>query len=535
MEAGIGLNEGIVSNSFTLTDAQMKGKACDSPLYENYDTIVDALDAWAYDHNDSWDLQGWTYMEKGYPTLTGLSASAPGSDRTVFTISVNNVEIQALGGDLAVDVKSSDQYSVQIPGWISETSVHGFETDRYMKRHTFRIAYNDSGKSRTGTISFTNSKGTTLSVWISQKTPYLNLDASDIVFSANGGSKKIDVSSSLPWTVSVDSDWCKVSPASGEGDGDISVKALQSEEPDPRTARIFISSTDGSVEYTVMVVQSGYNQQDQADWKKQAFVHKSLAMRFTATWCGWCPRMNKSIRLAQDMYSNKINYVAIHGGGSDLQFGGADALMDQYQIDGFPTGLVDGRAMVDNYDIQYTAQLFVNAVKETELEYGTVTGVGINSSLSGRKTDIDVDVYVKKAGDYKITVLLLEDGIINAQTDYEEGNHPRYVHDNVARMSVSDILGDSFRIDKDFTVKKFSFSADIPSSYNIDNMRVLVYIQRTFDSGHVIQSGSYGNYFIDNSADVALGESLRLALEGGGGGGSGDGNEGIKPGDDIDM
>jgi hypothetical protein len=70
-------------------------------------------------------------------------------------------------------------------------------------------------------------------------------------------------------------------------------------------------------------------------------------------------------------------------------------------------------------------------------------------------------------------------------------------------------------------------------------MHVLVYVQRTFRPYQVIQSGSYGDYFIDNSAEVALGENLKLALVGGGGGGGsssgGDDNEGIRPGDDIDM
>lgn len=238
-----------------------------------------------------------------------------------------------------------------------------------------------------------------------------------------------------------------------------------------------------------------------------------------------------------ELYPDKISYVALHNTDSDLAFSQVGPLNSQYVISGFPSGIVDGRVKIENYPVETSAQNIVNAVKETEEKYGTVTGVEINSSVSGRTAKVDVGVYAKKAGDYKITVLLLEDDIINYQADYEEGDHQNYDHDNIARVAMSNVQGEAFSVSSDFTVKNFSFSASIPSSCVLANMRVLVYVQRKFGSYPVIQSGNYGEYFVDNSADVALGGNLKLALEGSGGGGSGSGgdNEGITPGGDIEM
>lgn len=536
IEAGIGLNQGISTNNFPLTDAQMKGTGSDTFLYQNYTVVVDALNAWAYDQRNRKDLQGWTSGKDGYPALTGLAVQQPGSDQAVFAISLKETDVLASGGEFVVEVKSSEQYSVQTPGWVSETSVQGIETDPYTKRHSFRVPYNDTGVSRSEAIRFTNSRGTTLSVQVRQKAPYLTLDDADIILSANGGSKRIALTSSLPWTASSDAGWCQVSPASGEGDASLVVKATQNDDTDIRTAQVVIASGDGTIRYTVHVIQSGYQQPDEGDWKQRDFVHQSLMMRFTATWCGWCPRMNTSVKTAQEQYPDKIQHLALHGGGSDLQFSDVDPLMNQYAIGGFPTGIVDGRRLIENYNIDYTAQLIVNASKETESLYGTQTGVDISSTVSGRSVNVNVNAYVKKAGSYKITVLLVEDNVINSQSDYENGDHGRYIHDGVARMSLTNVQGDSFTISGNNTVKPFSYSASVPATYSLDNMRVLVYIQRAFPAGSVNQSGDYGNYFVDNTATADVGSSIRLALEGGGGSGEGGGgNEGIVPGSDIDM
>ena len=275
------------------------------------------------------------------------------------------------------------------------------------------------------------------------------------------------------------------------------------------------------------MVQSGKPSGEQIDWTQYPFVHKSLGMRFTATWCGWCPRMNKSFHRAMELYPDKIIYIAIHAGGSDLQFEYGDNLVNRYRIGGYPNGIVDGRVTISNYDIETTAGMIVSAVQETENNYLTATGVSLASSVSGRKVSADIDVYVKEKGDYKLSVILVEDGVICWQEDDEEGYHERYTHDSVARIAMSAYDGDAFSVNENGSVKQFSYNTEVSSSYKLDNMRFVVYVQR--------YNASLGSYIVDNSASVNVGDVLKLALVGGGGGGSGDDNEGVTPGNEIIM
>lgn len=257
----------------------------------------------------------------------------------------------------------------------------------------------------------------------------------------------------------------------------------------------------------VMVKQRGYSS---FDWEK-AFYHQSVAMRFTATWCGWCPRMNKSIAKAMTDYPGKIQPIALHGGGSNLEFESVSPLQTQYAITGFPSGIIDGRTLIENYSIDYTASLIVAAAKETENTYGTVSGIEIASTLNGRALTVDVNAYIKQAGSYKITILLLEDGIVGYQADYEDEAHQDYVHDNVARKALTDVTGEAFTAEAQ-SVHPFQKTVTIPNDYNIDNIRILVYVQASFDGKTKIQTADYGNYYVDNCATVAVGGSLPVAF-----------------------
>ena len=74
-------------------------------------------------------------------------------------------------------------------------------------------------------------------------------------------------------------------------------------------------------------------------------THHSLGMRFTATWCGWCPYMNESFTKAKTLLGDRFDYVNLHASSSDLAFSGTSALASQFHVSGYPTGIVDGRVV----------------------------------------------------------------------------------------------------------------------------------------------------------------------------------------------
>lgn len=240
------------------------------------------------------------------------------------------------------------------------------------------------------------------------------------------------------------------------------------------------------------------------DWKTAEFAHHSLGMRFTATWCGYCPIMNETFRMARQKLGDRFQYACFYSSssGGNYGFSGINTLTSQYGVTGFPTGIIDGRIKIENYASDYASDLIVKAVQETESSYPTATGIGVVSSLEGSTVSVNVDVYAHLADSYLLTVLLLENGIIGYQNGYGDG----FVHNKVVRKAFTSVSGNAFSISAN-EKKSFSFSTALSDEYDPDNLEILVYVQRPFGSQPVIQSGKYGDYYVDNCVSLPVGKA----------------------------
>ena len=331
-------------------------------------------------------------------------------------------------------------------------------------------------------------------------------------FKSVGGSATLTVIAGGEWTASSDASWCTVTPASGSGKADVTLQVAQNEAEASRSASIVFEMADHSQRRTVNVTQDGYHTLPEGiDWSRP-FHHKSLVMKFTATWCGYCPIMAQAVDLAMEQHPGKLEAVNIHGGGSDYVFSNYSVLTSLYSISGYPSGIVDGRREIQNYAYTTTASNIGKYMAETEDNYPVSSAIGLSSTLSGRKLSLDLQLFIKDEASYKVTVMLLENGIIGYQEDYNEGNHQDYRHDHVARMALTNVLGDSFSTSYDFERKDLRYSADIPSSYNLENMTVLVYVQRAYGSLPVVGT-NYGGYFVDNAISAPVDTTVEPAVD----------------------
>ena len=117
------------------------------------------------------------------------------------------------------------------------------------------------------------------------------------------------------------------------------------------------------------------------------------------------------------------------------------------------------------------------------------------------KIVLNLDVYVKKAGDYKVTALLVEDGIVHRQANGSSYAYD-YVHNGVVQSAFTNALGDSFTTDEDNVKKNFAYSLAVPKGSKVENLKVVVYVQRK--EGKVT--------FVDNVASAKVGETLKVAV-----------------------
>ena len=445
----------------------------------------------------------------------------------VFELSKNSASVDAVGGDVDVTVTANIDYEYDITvDWVTEKTV--VDISETEKKHVFEVRPNTGTEPRSVTISFCGN-GACHPYTITQEgvapAGYLTIDKANVSVPAEGSQSPVtvNVASNMNWTVSSDSEWCVVSPSSGQNDGPFAISVSANTSDDARIATVTVTSADGSVSRNVSVVQAGVKTEYGDDgWKREEFHHRSLALRFTGDWCGFCPQMATAMKDADKELGYTLEVISVHGGGSTHQNEVSIGLVNHHGIGNYPTGLVDGRTYVQNMEIPVTTRNIVDAARDTESRYGTLTGASWTSSLSGNQVILNLSAYIKKAGSYKVTAYLVEDKIIGYQADYTYGASDRYEHNGVLKASFTDVLGNAFTVSEDNMIKDFTYSASVPSGCVKENLRIVVFVEKADGS----------EYYVDNSATEKVGVQKHLAVKSGNWIG---GNEGIIPGDDITL
>ena len=335
----------------------------------------------------------------------------------------------------------------------------------------------------------------------------------EMKISASGGIIPVPINTNQDFDVTCDQDWLMPSPSQGKRPEYVVVVVEPNLSNESRTSEVVISSDMG--EATVTVTQDAVDAA-LARWTEKSFASRSLAMRFTATWCGYCPMMGKAFDIAKDRMGGSLELVSLHGSGSDLEFSGTNQLGRRFAIGGYPTGVVDARASIQNYpSSDYTASLVEQVAQETKKSYPTVSGIAVDSYISGTELTVFVPIYFHKAGSYHVSVLLLEDGIVG----YQNGGGSKYTHNDVARYAFTSMSGESVKIESDNMVWNNVYTARVGSAWNPDNLKVLVYVERTYgdlpkvDEVSGAQYGKYGDTFIDNCRAVKVGKAADVELK----------------------
>ena len=330
--------------------------------------------------------------------------------------------------------------------------------------------------------------------------------------SASGGILPIPINTNQSFDVICGQEWIVPSPSQGKRPEYVVVAVEPNLTGASRTSEIVISCDMADV--TVTVTQDAA-EGALAQWTEKSFASRSLAMRFTATWCGYCPMMGKAFDIAKDRMGGSLELVSLHGSESVLEFSGTNQLGRRFAIGGYPTGVVDARASIQNYSSDYTASLVEQVAQETKKSYPTVSGIAVDSYISGTELTVFVPIYFHKGGSYRVSVLLLEDGIVG----YQNGGGSNYTHNDVARYAFTSMSGESVKIESDNTVWTNVYTARVDSAWNPDNLKVLVYVERAYGDLPLVTEVSDAEYykdsdtFIDNCRAVKTGVSATLELK----------------------
>lgn len=329
------------------------------------------------------------------------------------------------------------------------------------------------------------------------KEEVFTIQPTSISLEAVEGDFQITVTSSQEYDITIVDEWItEVSrsgkPATGET---IVFHATEniSAGADNRSGVISVCTKNGSCN-PVMVDQTG------------AFPRKLLAMRFTATWCGYCPYMDEAFHKVAEQ-SEDFTYVTFHASqGYPLYFSDCEALVGDYNIQGYPTGVVAGWKPVENYtNTDYTASNIIDVMSSFADRFPAAALINGKASIKDGKISVDASVTPTMDGDFKVVALVLESGIVQTQSYYPTTGGSQsltdFVHDNIARKTLTEsIQGDELPENG-----QFHWETDLNSSWNKDNLSVMIWVTKNY--GKLLPYKAvklYPSYYISNACNIKV-------------------------------
>ena len=212
-----------------------------------------------------------------------------------------------------------------------------------------------------------------------------------------------------------------------------------------------------------------------------SFNHRILLLQHTGTDCSNCPDLMTSLKALSEMdeYASKYQHVAAHS----------------YNETGDPAYSQAAANLSQAFCSGYYPELTFNLTKEntgTSLAVSTITGiidrlhketadVGIAAAAGLTDNTIGVNVQIKaaKAGQYRVAVWVLEDGIRGKQEGASEdwmnthNNAVRAMAGNTLNMRIYGEKMGELQVGQ--TAEK-SFSVALDETWKVENCKVLVVV-----------------------------------------------------------
>ncbi len=495
-------------------------------------SIMQPSSSWqlTYDYNRTPNVS-YGNREKGY-------LIRPVMDYTIRIEGKDEILISPEDQMIEVGVISTDGAKfLTCPEWMSY--VDGTKQSDYTTKFSFKVTSNQKASKRKGVVQFANNHGdiTELSVIQEQVEARLVVSGNSYYFNCMGGERELSIDTNRDWTISVSEPWLSLSSTSGSYSSKLKLSALANNSMSERNAVITVKSSDESLDDVIINVRQDATPAEEIDWNAP-FYRKSIALLFISTQEGESFRIIDGSEECKTLLPDQIELVNIQKSGSILALKGVDVLSDRFSVDS-PSVVVDGRILVDcKYGYSgypgypQVGSLVYSAVLNTESNYPSVySSIAYQSSLTERTFSINEQIYCKEASNYKVTTLLVEDNVVAPQEHTRLGTIWDFCHNNVARCFLSDIQGDEVHTSSNNAVVNLHYTYEIPNEFNIENMRVVIFVERVFGNLPVVTTGSYGDYYVDNCASGKIGSSQSPAIIKDGNGGT----EDFENGEDINW
>ena len=159
------------------------------------------------------------------------------------------------------------------------------------------------------------------------------------------------------------------------------------------------------------------------------YYRRSLVLDFTGTWCVNCPKMEAAIEETMEARPGRIVPVSVHCMSIDPMYlkPTSDDLAKKFGVSAYPSAVVD--LDPESLISESSPALLQSHIDRLLEARGPAAGLRIESELDGDRYTVKAEMTIVRDGDYTLSILELEDGIVAKQT----GGSENHIHNNVLR------------------------------------------------------------------------------------------------------
>lgn len=209
-----------------------------------------------------------------------------------------------------------------------------------------------------------------------------------------------------------------------------------------------------------------------------------LVEDFTGQMCLNCPEAAEAVHALQNLYGEEhVVAVAIHGGGLKLPLPYSnvgqlatevgDAFNEYWGISVWPMGLVD-RGPVQEYTA-WSGRAVERMQQPAKVALSAELVDDDAATLKADSITVGVSLEGIESGAGRLSVWLVEDGIVGLQRMPDGSNNPRYTHNHVFRAALNDPYGDPVAFDAGGRYD-FSYGHVLPAHWNRANLSAVVFV-----------------------------------------------------------
>jgi hypothetical protein len=223
------------------------------------------------------------------------------------------------------------------------------------------------------------------------------------------------------------------------------------------------------------------------------FTQKVLIEEFTGEWCGYCPDGALLLESAQDAHPTTVYGASVHEG-DPYQTASTGTFTSTFGIGSYPSGMVNRVAQGGSPALDRN---YWSGAAASQLGQTAVCGLAMQSYYAGTDSlyiEVHCGFLSPLSGDYRVTIYLIENGIVsNGQQNYYNTpgsvtpDNPalnnigdpiqNWTHNDVLRKVVTADMGDVIPASALITggeyVKKYGTTV---TGFNKSNIRILAFI-----------------------------------------------------------